>query len=977
AGTDTAAAFTDTVTYTITVCNNSVNTQTGILSDITPTGFVTTGTTLPATVTLNSMQCDTFTVSGYFTSPGSCFYNVASVTSPMGTTWKDSVCVNVLNNCANTDTTFADSTFSGKKVYNNISIFIEGKYYVSDSLVLNNCTVYANAGSQIIVLANSTLVLNNTSIQSCDTMWQGILVSNEGRIYLQNNSTLKDADVGITTNKGSLAFIDSSRIVDCVRGIYAPPATGVTNTQISVSRSSFGLHASNFKPDYVGQPVHGAIPKNGIEVNNIVMTLGGTFGKNNQFFKMNNGIVAHNSQLTIRRSQFYDIYIDSVYTDNYHGFAIVCCKSNVFDPANAKLTVLPEVSSYSNVNNCYKGIYTRGASFNVNYVHLLNVKIGLYSETAPWLSTNSISNCTITASNHGLFFVNNPLARFVIADYNTISINGVNNPNQQFQSAYYAIQMRESFFGTVRYSAIGNYINMTNARFGIYAGFLSRASIKHNNIRFSGVGSGITVQSNTQTSVSCNTVNADYNSGLGGSIGINIGNLSSSTSMYCNSVDSTYRGIYFGGVNPNTYLKGTEFYHHFNGLYLNSSSNISSQTHFGNRWNNTTWSFQAENANIPGFQSSQFLVDSNLSNIYKPTNNISGWVQLTSGSTFYCSNSLVCSSPPPALTADSLEIMIANGILESVDYAEESQAIAAEYLYRLLEEDLALMLEDSAYVQFVLENTDEAVGLLYDAEEYLRAAYEFDTLYINLSDSAYNQIAILTDSITRGDENPPANWDIIREQLILAIDFLNQTIQNITILRDAMLNGNLVDAELINDIVIPENLPQENTQYINGIEINFQELSYDLEYLRENYEGIFAVALQCPYAGGPAVERARALLALLNDSIFYDDDNVCLQSGIYRSSGIDSSTVVEKLRFIYINPNPATNKVTITLIGKFEGLCNIEIKNSVGEIVLSKQTDCKNAVTDINISKIAAGFYSVKVQINNSNSVNSKLVIVR
>ncbi|MCW5918841.1 MAG: hypothetical protein KIS71_03585 [Bacteroidetes bacterium] len=36
AGTDTAAAFTDTVTYTITVCNNSVNTQTGIPLQTTP-----------------------------------------------------------------------------------------------------------------------------------------------------------------------------------------------------------------------------------------------------------------------------------------------------------------------------------------------------------------------------------------------------------------------------------------------------------------------------------------------------------------------------------------------------------------------------------------------------------------------------------------------------------------------------------------------------------------------------------------------------------------------------------------------------------------------------------------------------------------------------------------------------------------------------------------------------------------------------
>ena len=73
-------------------------------------------------VTLTSMQCDTFTVSGYFTQQGSCFYNVASVTSPMGTTWKDSVCVNVLNTCANTDTTFADSTFSGTATLNNKSI---------------------------------------------------------------------------------------------------------------------------------------------------------------------------------------------------------------------------------------------------------------------------------------------------------------------------------------------------------------------------------------------------------------------------------------------------------------------------------------------------------------------------------------------------------------------------------------------------------------------------------------------------------------------------------------------------------------------------------------------------------------------------------------------------------------------------------------------------------------------------------------
>ncbi|MBE7510745.1 MAG: hypothetical protein HS118_11265 [Bacteroidia bacterium] len=35
--------------------------------------FVQTNSTLPGSVTLHSMQCATFTVSGYFTQSGSCF----------------------------------------------------------------------------------------------------------------------------------------------------------------------------------------------------------------------------------------------------------------------------------------------------------------------------------------------------------------------------------------------------------------------------------------------------------------------------------------------------------------------------------------------------------------------------------------------------------------------------------------------------------------------------------------------------------------------------------------------------------------------------------------------------------------------------------------------------------------------------------------------------------------------------------------
>jgi len=926
--------------------------------------------------TVQSMQCDTFTVSGYFTTQGSCFYNVASVTSPMGTTWKDSVCVNVLNTCANTDTTFADSTFSGKKVYNNISIFIEGKYYVSDSLVLNNCTVYANAGSQIIVLANSTLVLNNTSIQSCDTMWQGILVNNEGRIYLLNNSTLKDADVGITTNKGSLAFIDSSKIVDCVRGIYAPPATGFVNTSITVSRTEIAMKSIIFKPDYIGQPAHGNLPYTGIEVNNIIMTLGGIAGKLNEFYKLNNGLVSHNSIINIKRTKFYNITKDVSYTNQYQGMAMATDASTT---SLAMLRVLPEATTYNTVDNAEYGIYARGVTVAVDYLHLLNVRYGVYCIQTPAAKTSTVTNCTITSRHIGVFFVSNPLAKFMIANNNTITISGTINSG--FSLGHYGIWMSEANpNASVRYYCNGNTINLYNAQHGIYSGVLNTAKIKFNNIKINNNGnnSGITVWANRYSNISCNSVSGSYSSGLNASSkGILMGNnsLLGSNSLYCNYLDSTHRGIYFGGVNPSTYLKATEFHHHYNGLYINNSGSIGWQTLFGNRWNDTlSATFQAYNANAIGFAASRFYVDTALSKIYRPSNNIASWFQHLPGTTFYCSNSFVCNTPPPALSATEVEELIANGTFETEEFVEESRAIAEEYLYALLSNDSTFLLEDSAYVAFMSENEDAAVGYLYDTEEYMRAAYSFDTVYINLLDSANNQIDILNDSIVWLEENQPSNWETLKEQFINTINFLTQTIQNIDIQREALMNDKFTQAELRNEIVLPENLPQENTQIINEREMQFMEEG--ILIITNNYEEIFAIASQCPYAGGPAVERARTLIALVNDSVYYDEDNVCLQSGIYRQGG-DNNTNVKEVKAININPNPAKDEVTVTLIGKFEDLCTIEVSNALGVKVISTLLNCKDAVTKIDVSKLTPGAYTIKVIAENKYHVHSKLVIIR
>ncbi len=206
-------------------------------------------------------------------------------------------------------------------------------------------------------------------------------------------------------------------------------------------------------------------------------------------------------------------------------------------------------------------------------------------------------------------------------------------------------------------------------------------------------------------------------------------------------------------------------------------------------------------------------------------------------------------------------------------------------------------------------------------------------------------------------------------------NFLNQTINNITIQREATLNNNLENAELQNDYVVNGELPETNSKLINEIEIEYLERGYDIQFLIDNYSSILAVAQQCPFAGGAAVERARSFIALVNDSIYYDDANVCLQSGIYRMANDTTGKI--NYSDIKIIPNPASDKVTVELTGINDGICKVQIRNVLNETVYESEFNCSDKSHLIYINNLSGGVYSVNVNAANKKSLISKLIIVK
>ncbi|MBK6641883.1 MAG: hypothetical protein IPG39_11975 [Bacteroidetes bacterium] len=107
-------AYTGTpFTYFIAACNYSSDTNTVSLVDLLPPGF-TPSTPLPIVTTLQYMECDTFAVTGIFSQDGTCpdMVNTALLIHDNDTLLNDSVCVEVVDVCSNTQITITDSSYS-------------------------------------------------------------------------------------------------------------------------------------------------------------------------------------------------------------------------------------------------------------------------------------------------------------------------------------------------------------------------------------------------------------------------------------------------------------------------------------------------------------------------------------------------------------------------------------------------------------------------------------------------------------------------------------------------------------------------------------------------------------------------------------------------------------------------------------------------------------------------------------------------
>jgi uncharacterized repeat protein (TIGR01451 family) len=987
----TTVAPGDTVTFTIQVCANNGSPQHVNLAEFLPLSFDTISVGLPPSDTIPANGCNTYTVTGFFHSPGSCAINVNSVQliSDNGfDTLYASACVTVMDTCAAiADSTIADSTFSTSygSGMNNVIVFIAGTFYVDSVFTFTNCTVYTNAGAQIIVMPAASLTLDSTVITGCSEMWRGItLLPNAKKLAVVNHSMVRDADKGIDAHTKTYFYVSRSSIIDCVKGIYIEPNAGWNSITGIVTESEFGLVAPAFKPDYSGQNMHGTVPATGIEINDMpFLSIGMAAGQPNEFHDMNRGITGFRSSFIVSNSQFWNISADTFYHKPYEGTAIVSVGDKSI-PKQASLEVDPVTSGANTIFDSHRGIYTDYSKLLATKLKIINVSTGVYSSRCMDNLTALVTECTIDAFRRGIRFINNPGTGGMFAKNNTIFIHSAKS---------IGISMEEpSASMSAYYEASCNFIDATNSDAGIYASALTKAVISQDTVHLVRTVTlpvspqGISLNGCTDSKVLYNSVEGNSVTDTT-MIGIGV-DISDGSIVTCNVVDSTGWGFFFGSSCLTTNFRGNYMYDHWEGLRLNNVAVIDTQTHAGNRWLGSYGSgFGAVNMNdtpLVNVQYSLFIVALPLGPTYFPITpiinpNNTGWFQDFPGTPFSCPTVTACSKADlddDDKGSKKLMKLIAKDSSLTSEFIEETKNIARTDLYSKLKQDSTSYSGDAVLMQFKQNSDTGTTGRLYEVKNTINTISVIDSTTLSQIATTDSSIAVNTESLRVLDSIYAADTSIDisipHENLIAGLNTLEQTRADLIAPYQSAEPINLTQSIAINNTASAIQLPEQNEQMLNQIVALFY--LYGMDTLDAYYSQVESIAVQCPYAGGKAVYRARTFMEMLNDTMDYDDRTTCAQSGIFRKPTVQSTALTHSIKII---PNPANDKIEIVLLGQYEGICNLVLRNAIGEEIYSSSLDCKKKSTYISVSNYSPGVYYVQVFVNHLPLKVEKLIIVK
>jgi len=832
-------------------------------------------------------------------------------------------------------------------------ISFPNNFVISGDLIVDNVQeisnsphLYFSKNAQITIKSGASLTLNSCILQSsCDYMWDGIVVEDGGSLQIINCEIYDAINAIKATN-----FHSVNSIIDIDECKFERNHINIDLSNSNFATAFFNMWGGRFNSLYdLKEPYKNQRTYCHINLNNVnSIDLSGMTPYLNTFENADYGILARNSSMHLIQAAFMNFLPGAL---NFQDVtAIKTFVDYSFDQGDPYIELTKDIT----FDNCYRGVRIINQSSIITNNTFTSTNKGISIENGyrrlDYIFNNTLTNTVFAISNLNQWFSNVRIEGNTIVSPNC-NIGGLYNCNDLgFEIRVVALLNNVTSNNTV----INN--EVTTHGSGIWCLNSLNTLVKDNTVRLYGdiptrnkVAYGIRLENCKSPEISCNW------SGGVGSNRTNPGVLGSKRSISlsftknalvsCNTTDFSLTGMEFWADCLPSTLTGNLMRNHRVGLQLGAV--VGSLITPGVLGHQSVNNFKAPGNIFDGDGSGNFGLASTYSigsnagaYDFQITNEVGNyWPQvnlasLTPGTTPFAPTSINsepyecpddCQRLAPRIPDEEIDLTLANEI------ATDSIVISNDPLIQWL-------IQRGLYEQLLNEPS------LLNNNDILQAFY---------SDMDATNLARLAEiKYIMGFYG-----DLSEEELAdLPIDSIASIM-----LHAKELNGNFN----------AQSIYEENERIVNEIFLN----SFGSERNQidaEAAEQLYSIAIQCPFAGGPAVYRARGLYLVVNDSIYFDDEEAC-NSINYRISadmGIPDY-------FVFAYPNPAQDILTFDYELIDFNDASVSIFDLTGRLILEKALNIDETQSKINLANLSSGIYFYRVIGDGQDLKQEKIIIIK
>ena len=865
----------------------------------------------------------------------------------------------------------------------NIRVFntFETDIGAGKCFTFRNSLIELEPGAKIVV-SSGNLVLDGCKIFGCDELWESIIVE-AGASLEMRNCTVSDAENAVTLLAGSQAEIRNNTF----RNNYAGILVGLQPGQTASLRNCYG---NTFLADgALKAPRSGTTAFAGIWLDNASVSVGVAGQGPNVFDGLYTGILARNSSLRVTNATFRNLLGDASQAGRgIHAFGSPTGYSMLYVSSGEGRPVL--------FDNCATGIRASGVNAYVFNTVMAGVNTGLRLASCRDKNLRIWGN-DIQARDMGIALLqNNP--RFCSVFDNALRIEGTGS----FQDPA-AIVVDDNAFGATgynRYLIRQNNIQVSNIGTGIRMGTARKVQARENTILLQDEEkgkTGIRLSGTADAWLRCNTVMgppmAPYSVD---SYGFDATG-ASGTLITCNTTSNTRLGFRFEGMGDAVQFQGNTIQDHFDGLLIEETGAIGLQEHQGNLWCGAYAGVGARHlASSPlNVQSSIFTVDAdeviafgcevlptwdaNTDWFFDQDVPIDSIFQCNAETGDACSTIIPPSKKEPG-EEDELLQKLADGTFESPKFEEALKWTGQRHLYyRLLNEEAEAL--ESWEEDFLDDYESTTVGEFSRVDTILNTAFTLGEHAGAALDSLHNRVESKLDSLHWIDWQFSFGIEVDTVALLTKYQSLLDSLGNlyqegedqmeaIQLYREDFLE----EAEVDNIAISASEVFEVNEQDVNALFL--ETVAVGIDTLTEaQIVDLWAIANQCPLAGGDAVFKARSLYSLVDPMVKYEDKERCASEPEERAMSVHQSEIASGIQLI---PNPAKDELQVKLANPVEAApAQFIVYDTRGRIHLEKELDLGRVIFTINTSQLSTGIYYCMVKSQGSIHKTEKLIIIR